>query len=89
MQDLEKHLVELDLDIAKAKRFRREQKRELKAREASKQDVGPIEKSLKKTGQAIQDCKATRKEIIKQLLAQDAGNVKEDPDKAQEDASAA
>ena len=77
MQDLEKHLVELDLDIAKAKRFRREQKRELKAREASKQDAGALEKTIKKTEQAIQICKATRKEIINQLLERDAAKAKE------------
>jgi hypothetical protein len=72
VDDLEKQLVHLDLDIAKAKRYRREQKRELKSKTASKLDTSDVEKELKKTKQAMQACKATRKDIINQLLEAEA-----------------
>ncbi len=77
MDDLEKQLVELDLDIAKAKRYRREQKDELKSKAASGQDTSEIEKTLKKTKQALRACKATRQNIIDQLLEAEAARTKE------------
>ena len=77
MDDLEKQLVELDLDIAKAKRYRREQKDELKSKAASGQDISEIEKTLKKTKQALEACKATRQEIIDQLLEAEAARTRD------------
>jgi hypothetical protein len=77
MDDLEKQLVELDLDIAKAKRYRSEQKDDLKAKTAAGQDTAEIEKALKKTKQALQACKAARQEIIDQLLEAEAARTKE------------
>ncbi len=77
MDDLEKLLVELDLDIAKAKRYRREQKDELKSKAASGQDTSETEKTLKKTKQALKACKATRKDIIDQLLEAEAARTKD------------
>jgi hypothetical protein len=77
MDDLEKQLVELDLDIAKAKRYRREHKDELKSKAASGQDTSEIEKTLKKTKQALEACKATRRDIIDQLLEAEAARTKE------------
>jgi hypothetical protein len=77
MDDLEKQLVELDLDIAKAKRYRREQKDELKSKAASGQDTSEIEKTLKKTKQALEACKATRRDIIDQLLEAEAARTKD------------
>lgn len=77
MDDLEKQLVELDLDIAKAKRYRREQKDELKSKAAAGQDISEIEKTLKKTKQALEACKLTRQDIIDQLLEADAARTKE------------
>jgi len=76
VDDLEKQLVELDLDIAKAKRYRREQKDELKSK-ASGQDTSEIEKTLKKTKQALEACKATRRDIIDQLLEAEAARTKD------------
>jgi len=77
MDDLEKQLVELDLDIAKAKRYRREQKDELKSKAAAGQDTSETEKTLKKTKQALEACKATRQDIIDQLLEAEAARTKE------------
>jgi hypothetical protein len=77
MDDLEKQLVELDLDIAKAKRYRREQKDELKSKAAAGQDTSEIEKTLKKTKQALKACKATRQDIIDQLLEAEAARTKD------------
>jgi hypothetical protein len=77
MDDLEKQLVELDLDIAKAKRYRSEQKDDLKAKTAAGQDTAEIEKALKKTKQALEACKASRQEIIDQLLEAEAARTKE------------
>ena len=77
MDDLEKQLVELDLDIAKAKRYRREQKDELKPKSASGEYTSEIEKTLKKTKQALNACKATRQDIIDQLLEAEAARTKD------------
>jgi hypothetical protein len=77
MEDLEKQLVELDLDIEKAKRYRREQKDDLKSKVAVGQDTGEIEKALKKSKQALDACKATRQEIIDQLLEAEAARIKD------------
>jgi hypothetical protein len=77
MENLEQQLVELDLDIAKAKRYRREQKDELKSKAASGQDTSDIEKTLKKTKQALQACKAMRRDIIDQLLEVEAARTKQ------------
>jgi hypothetical protein len=77
MDDLEKQLVEFDLDIAKAKRYRSEQKDDLKAKTAAGQDTAEIEKALKKTKQALEACKASRQEIIDQLLEAEAARTKE------------
>ena len=71
------NFVELDLDIAKAKRYRREQKDELKSKAAAGQDTTEIEKALKKTKQALEVCKTTRQDIIDQLLETDAARTKE------------
>ena len=76
LSELEKQLVELDLDIAKAKRHRREQKSELKSKAAAKLDTGDIEKKLKKSKEALDICKATRKEIIARLLDAEAAETK-------------
>ena len=80
MAELEKQLVELDLDIAKAKRYRREQKSELKTKQAGKLDTGEIEKKIKKTDEAIVTCKTTRKKIIGQLLATEDAKSKDSGD---------
>jgi hypothetical protein len=77
MDDLEKQLVELDLDIAKAKRYRREQKDELKSKAASGQDPSEFEKALKKSKQALEACKASRQDIIDQLLQAEAARTKD------------
>jgi hypothetical protein len=77
MDDLEKQLLELDLDIAKAKRYRREQKDELKSKAAAGQDTSETEKTLKKTKQALEACNATRQDIIDQLLEAEAARTKE------------
>ena len=77
MDDLEKQLVELDLDIAKAKRYRSEQKDDLKAKNAAGADTAEIEKALKKTKEALEACKASRQEIIDQLLEAEAARTKE------------
>jgi len=77
MDDLEKQLVEFDLDIAKAKRYRREQKDELKSKAAAGQDTSEIVKTLKKTKQALDACKATRQDIIHQLLEAEAARTKD------------
>jgi hypothetical protein len=77
MDDLEKQLVELDLDIAKAKRYRREQKDELKSKAAAGQDTSETEKALKKTKQALQACKSARQDIIGQLLEAEAARTKD------------
>ena len=71
------NFVELDLDIAKAKRYRREQKDELKSKTAAGQDTSEIEKTLKKTKQAVEACKATRQAIIDQLLEAEAARTKD------------
>jgi hypothetical protein len=77
MDDLERQLIDLDLDIAKAKRYRREQKDELNSKSASGQDISEIEKTLKKTKQALEACKAARQDIIDQLLEAEAARTRD------------
>ena len=77
MDELERQLVELDLDIAKAKRYQGGQEDELESKTAAGQDTSAIEKALKKSKQDFKISKATRREIIERLLEVEANRLKE------------
>ena len=76
MDSLEKQLVELDLDIARAKQYRRDLKATLDKDAGSDQEIGALEKRLTKNKQVLKECKAKRNAIIEQLLARDAEAIK-------------
>jgi hypothetical protein len=87
MNDLEKQLVELDLDIARAKQYRRDMKATLAKGNSSDQEISTLEKRLVKTKQAIKDCKIRRKAIIEQLLTREIEAFEADAAAAKEAAA--
>ncbi len=76
MDNLEKQLVELDLDMARAKQYRRDLKATLDKGVGSDQELGALEKRLRKTKQGLKECKAKRKAIIEKLLGREVETVK-------------
>ena len=72
MDELERQLVELDLDIEKAKRYRRGLKEQRKSKSAAGGDTSELEKTLKKTKQELAIGKSTRQEIVDRLLEGEA-----------------